>query len=140
MWHDCIKSFILWFVSVAVTADSGAARGNQYPQWAEIGGLTRQAFQTECRYTKNYFLICMSIQLESTIIKLCFSKAMQEANSWEFCTLHSTDVANFTQISKIHHPQVRCHHHNLLWYHLSYTIHLPSIESENEHSTHIADS
>jgi len=34
-----------------------------------------------------YFLICMSIQLESTIIKLCFSKAMQEANSWEFSYL-----------------------------------------------------
>ena len=110
-WHDCIKSFVLWFVSVAVTADSGAARGNQYPQWAEVGGLTRQAFQTECRYTKNYFLICMFIQSESTIIKLCFSKTMQEANSWEFCALHSTNVANFTQISKIHHPQVHCHHH-----------------------------
>ena len=28
----------------------------------------------------------------------------------------------------------------LLWYHLSYTLHLPSVESGNEHSTHIADS
>jgi len=55
--------------------------------WAEVRGLTRQAFQTECihRYTKSYFLICMSIQLESTIIKHCLSKTMQEANSWEFC-------------------------------------------------------
>jgi len=50
-----MKSFVLSFVSVAVTEDSGAARGNQYPQWAEVEGLTRQAFQTECRYTKKLF-------------------------------------------------------------------------------------
>ena len=70
--HEVICSLIC---SITVTADSGAARGNQYPQWAEVRGLTRQAFQTECihRYTKSYFLICMSIKLESTIIflKLC---------------------------------------------------------------------
>ena len=136
MWGSDMKSF----VSVAVTADSGAARGNQYPQWAEVWGLTRQAFQTECRFT-NYFLICMSIHSESTITKLSFSKTMQEANSWELFALHSTNVANFTQIGKIHHPHIQCHHHNehLLWYHLLY--HSPSFNwIWNEHSTHIADS
>ena len=32
-----MKLFVLLCVSIAVTADNGAAGGDQYPQWAPVG-------------------------------------------------------------------------------------------------------
>jgi len=47
-------------------------------QPVQSGGLTRQAFQTECRYTKNYYRyrvqICTFIQSESATINSVFLK------------------------------------------------------------------